>query len=236
MNTLLSKGNTNSKLAKNEKYGYDTSYILYLSPYKQNDKGKNVCPKASKGCISGCLFTAGLGVFSNVQKARIDKTNLLFSDRQTFLTMLWNELEKINKKAGKKLHTVPVRLNGTSDLDWIALFETIGKDPLSLENIIFYDYTKVGKRLEKYKASNYHLTFSRSESNENEAIDLLTKGHNVAVVFKKELPKTWNGFPVIDGDLNDLRFTDRRQVVVGLKAKGKARKDSTGFVVNYQPN
>lgn len=229
---LLSPGFTNAKLAKNEKLGFKDSFILYLSPFTKNSEGVNVCPHASAGCIALCLDTAGMGIFSNVQASRIGKTDYLLKNRAGFLTQLWGELERINKKAGKEFKRVPVRLNGTSDLDWCNLFKIIGKDLFSLESIQFYDYTKVVKRLQKYAGTNYHLTFSRSEINEAESIEALKAGHNVAVVFRDELPETWHGFPVVNGDESDLRFLDPRGVVVGLKAKGKARKAVSGFVVD----
>jgi hypothetical protein len=75
------------------------------------------------------------------------------------------------------------------------------------------------------------VTFSRSEINESEAIAVLHRGGHVAVVFN-ELPSEWNGFKVVDGDLSDDQMLDHiNAVVLGLKAKGKARKDISGFVV-----
>jgi hypothetical protein len=35
----------------------------------------------------------------------------------------------------------------------------------------------------------------------------------------------------VDGDANDLRFLDPAGSMVWLKAKGKARADTTGFVI-----
>lgn len=241
--TLLSKGSTNAKLAKNSQHGYEESYILYLSPYRQNSKGINVCPHASPSCASACLNTAGRGAFSNVQRSRQAKTEFFLADRAAFIQQLWKELSRINTKAIKKGIKIPVRLNGTSDLDFPKIFAAYGLPLSSFDSLIFYDYTKVYSRLEKYNNPllkdindsfklNYHLTFSRSEINEHEAIEALKNGFNVAVVFKGELPKLWNGFTVINGDESDLRFQDATNVVVGLKAKGKARKGSNGFVVN----
>lgn len=232
MKKLLSKGSTNSKLAKNENFGVSESYILYLAPFNQNSKGVNICPKASPLCAAACLFSAGRGAFSNVIKARTEKTEFLLSDRSNFLSLLWNELSVINRKAGKAFKRVPVRLNGTSDLDWPNLFRIINKDMFELENVIFYDYSKVSSRLKKYADKPYHITFSRSEVNEVESLQALKDGFNVAIVFRNELPDTWNGFKVVNGDESDLRFLDERNVVVGLKAKGKARKAVTGFVVD----
>jgi hypothetical protein len=75
------------------------------------------------------------------------------------------------------------------------------------------------------------LTFSRSETNEALAVDVLRNGGNVAVVFAGVLPSAWQGYNVVNGDESDLRFLDKKNVVVGLRAKGDAKKDTTGFVV-----
>ena len=130
-----------------------------------------------------------------------------------------------------------VRLNGTSDLPWEKVFP-MGDFP----QVKFYDYTKNPVRMEKFTQgkmpANYHLTFSRSEENEKEALAILPTGGNVAAVFAvkkgQDLPKTWKGFEIIDGDLDDVRFTDPTGVIVGLRAKGDALKDKTGFVINHE--
>jgi hypothetical protein len=64
-----------------------------------------------------------------------------------------------------------------------------------------------------------------------EALKVLEGGGNVAAVFSCQLPDSWHGYTVINGDLSDLRFLDRRGCVVGLKAKGAAKRDTSGFVV-----
>lgn len=219
---LLSKGTSNTKIAKNS----IESYIMHLSPYKQNSFGKNVCGHASLGCATACLNTAGRGAFSNVQNARVKKTDLFLSDTNSFLSMLYADLQRANKR------NVAMRLNGTSDLDFIGLLQVkLGVNILNeLTNIQFYDYTKNLKRAMKYLGTSYHLTFSRSEDNEHECLHYLSAGGNVAVVFK-QLPETWNGYEVIDGDENDMRYTDKSGVVIGLVAKGKAKKDTSGFVI-----
>lgn len=181
---LLSKGTTNAKTIKNVL----PTYILYLSPFKDNSKGISVCPNASPGCISSCLFTAGMGIFSNVQKARRNKTDFYLSDRTNFCFQLWSELEKINSKGIK----TAIRLNGTSDLDFHAIVKNrIGKDLFDLRNLVFYDYTKVIGKALKYNGTKYRVTFSRSELNESECIKALTSGINVSIVFnhKKPMPK-----------------------------------------------
>lgn len=225
--SLLSKGETNAKLSKNAEFGYD-SYILYLAPYTQNSKGVNLCPHASEQCAAACLFTAGRGAFSNVANARLNKTEYYLHDRILFIDQLLRELNKINSKPGRHC----VRLNGTSDIDFMKVIKASGfGDPLEMfQNITFYDYTKSIQRIRKYAGTRYHLTFSRSENNELECLQALSLGANVAAVFD-ELPAAYYGRPVVDGDLSDLRFMDQPGVVVGLKAKGKARKGSTGFVI-----
>lgn len=231
MKTLLSKGTTNAKTAKN----ILETHILYLSPYNQNSKGINICPKASEGCIMGCLFTAGRGAFNSIQQARKNRTELYLSNRQLFCKMLANELTALNKKAQKQGAKIAIRLNGTSDLDLIAIInKNVGIDVLNdFPNLEFYDYTKVLGKVEKYAGTRYKLTFSRAENNEAEVLQALTYGVPVSVVFhhKNELPQTYLGTIVIDGDKADDLMLDSGAVILGLKAKGKAKKDKTGFVV-----
>jgi len=217
-----------AKTKKGEKYNYLTG-ILYLAPAKIS--GWEVCPSRSEGCTSACLFTAGRGVYQNVKDARIRKTNLLFKNRSEFLDMLRHDIALLVKKAKSKGMIPCVRLNGTSDLGW----EGIAKDIMNeFSDVQFYDYTKVLNRMIRYcdgkMPHNYHLTFSRSESNWEDCVKVLKKGGNVACVFNT-LPNVYEGHRVIDGDLSDLRFNDDNNVIVGLKAKGKARKDQSGFVI-----
>jgi hypothetical protein len=102
-------------------------------------------------------------------------------------------------------------------------------------SVQFYDYTKSPDRMTAFLAGemprNYHLTFSRSESNGNIAEAFLASGGNVAMVFRKSLPQSFKGFDVVDGDDTDLRFLDGKGKIVGLKEKGLAKKDETGFVL-----
>ena len=218
----------NYKTTKGEKLGVLTG-ILYLAPAKIS--GYEVCPRRSVGCTDACLYTAGMGAFSNVQQARINKTKAFFENRDTFLSQLRADIKALVKKAKKLSMTPAIRLNGTSDIEWtrLGLME-------EFPEIQFYDYTKVLNRLEKERPTNYHITFSKNESNDAECMSALKLGANVAVVFNTkrgaQLPENWNGYPVVDGDDTDLRFMDPKGgYVIGLRAKGKARKDVSGFVV-----
>lgn len=224
-------GIANTKTMKGEKLGFRT-YIMHLAPSTLS--GYQVCPMASPGCASACLNLSGMGRFSNVQKARIAKTKLFFEDRGLFMFKLLKEIRAAIRSSQKAGLTPVFRLNGTSDIRWETI--SVFADGFWHNNIMdafpsvqFYDYTKIPNRRDI--PANYHLTFSRSEMNELEALQVLSSGKmNVAVVFD-ELPVKWAGVKVVDGTETDLRFLDDRAVVVGLKANGKAKKDATGFTV-----
>ena len=228
---LLSKGSTNAKTAKNSL----KTFILYLAPHKQNAKNVNICPMASKGCIKSCLYTAGRGKFSNVQNARINKTNFYIYDKELFILKLAGEIIKETNKAKKNNEKIAFRLNGTSDIDFVYLLQKYAElDIESLkENAVFYDYTKILGKLRKYKNhSNYHLTFSRAEDNNSVALSALNDGANVSIVFRNGLPRFWRGYKVIDGDTSDILMVYNKNVILGLQAKGDGKKDKSGFVVD----
>jgi hypothetical protein len=240
---LLTTGNP--KILKGEKLGYLTN-ILHLAPSTLS--GHNVCPMSTAGCAFACLNTAGRGgIFKKgentnvIQKARIRKTDWYFSERDAFMTQLAKEITNAIALA-KKHDLIPVfRLNGTSDLRWEnvpvtvkrskTVSETFPNIMTAFPDIIFYDYSKLPNR--KNLPANYTLTFSRADGNEHHVATALAHGMNIAVVFRtNKLPATYLDLPVIDGDESDLRFLDAKGVIVGLKAKGKAKKDTSGFVVD----
>lgn len=232
MSKLLNAGNAKTK--KGEKLGYIT-YGIHLAPH--NVSGFNVCSKASAGCSAACLNTAGRGAMKNVQAARIAKTQFFFNDRKAFMEKLWKEIEAAVKSAKRKNLKPCFRLNLTSDLPWEKIKHNGQTVFEAFPQLQFYDYTKHADRMSAFLAgdlpSNYHLTFSRSEEKDNQALSdaFLNSGGTVAAVFRNSLPKTWKGFQVIDGDDTDLRFLDSKNTVVGLVEKGLAKKDETGFVI-----
>jgi len=222
-------GIANTKTMKGEKYGYQT-YIMHLAPSTLS--GYQVCPMASPGCASACLNLSGMGRFSNVQAARIAKTKWFFEDRQAFMAQLVKEVEAAIRKSTRLGFTPAFRLNGTSDIRWEQY--AVVRNGVEYRNIMeafpttqFYDYTKLTNR--NFVPSNYHLTFSRSETNYMETVRMMAQ-MNVAVVFD-EIPDKYMGITVVDGTDSDLRFLDPSFVIVGLKANGKAKKDQTGFTV-----
>jgi hypothetical protein len=227
---LLSIGNP--KILKGMKQGFMT-YILHLAP--ADVSGYNTCPKATAGCKAACLNTAGRGgMFKRgestnvIQEARKRKTRFFFEDRENFLATLKDDIRKAIRQSEKK-GLIPVfRLNGTSDISW-EKYGVIQEFP----NVQFYDYTKIlGRKVNGL--ANYHLTFSAADGNDLDVLRAIKEGYNIATVFgiKKTLPmpETYNGVSVFNGDDSDLRFLDPKGVVVGLYAKGKAKKDTSGFV------
>lgn len=226
---LLTTGN--QKTLKGEKKGYMT-YILHLAPAEVAGVG-NMCPMSTLGCREGCLNLSGHGGMLHkdtgtnaVQEARKRKTRFFAQDKAGFIAQLKLDIAKAVRQAERKGMIPVFRLNGTSDLSW-EKYDVIQSFP----DVQFYDYTKIPNRKVGH-LPNYHLTFSRAEDNELNVRRAIANGMNVAVVFRKQLPEQWRGLPVVNGDESDLRFLDADNVIVGLKAKGKARKDTSGFVVD----
>lgn len=212
--------------------------VMYLAPHKLS--GFNTCAMAHIAkCIDPCLNTSGRGQFNSVQQARINKTLRFFQDREKFMKDLYKDIMRFVKWCKKRKVKPAVRLNGTSDIRWESVLFPDGKNIFQhFPDVQFYDYTKISNR--KVKAiKNYHLTWSYSEADKKYAAkynEALSSGMNVAVVFrdKDTIPKKFMGQPVIDGDKDDLRFLDPKGVVVSLYAKGKAKKDKSGFVIDVK--
>lgn len=228
----------NPKIQKGSKFGY-LSYILHLAPADLG--GYEVCPKRTAGCTAACLNTAGRGgmfrkgeTTNVIQRARIRKTRMFFEQRDAFMQNLYADIERGIRQAGRLGLTPVFRLNGTSDLAWekfrVGKFRNIFE---AFPHVQFYDYTKILNRNVKHIA-NYHLTFSAADGNDTDVAGALAQGMNVAVVFDR-VPLHYNGFPVHDADEHDLRFLDPKGSIAGLKAKGKAKKDTTGFVRKIIP-
>ena len=229
----------NPKIQKGTKLGY-LSFILHLAP--SDLSGKNTCPKATAGCAAACLNTAGRGgMFKKgentnmIQKARIRKTVEFFFDRDQFMLDLAYDIQKAVAFAKKQGLTPVIRLNGTSDLAWekyeVPVFCT--KNIFELfPDVQFYDYTKVlGRKVADIK--NYHLTFSKADGNDADVAKAIEQGYNIAAVFD-EMPAEYMGLPVINADETDLRFLDPKGCIAGLKAKGRAKKDYSGFVIRLK--
>jgi hypothetical protein len=214
-----------AKTTKGSKRGYLTG-ILYLAPAKEADGVHDLCPMATPECRATCLYGAGMaGVFPSIKAARIAKTLAYLENPKTFVATLAEDIRKLQIEAKQRRMVPAVRINGTSDLPKLA--HELAK---LFPDMQFYDYTKIPLPWKRTR-SNYHLTFSYSGDNLAACVAAVRRGINVAVVFQGALPETWNGRPVINGDLSDLRFLDPQGVIVGLKAKGAARKAQAGGFV-----
>lgn len=232
---------TNAKTSKNTKFGYLTG-ILYLTPADKS--GVNLCPMAElAGCKKPCLDTAGRGVFSNVQQARLNRTKLFLNDRPAFFAYLIKDIKALVKKADKLGIKAAVRLNGTSDIQWEKIKIVYQFDQYStpktvtifdiFPNVQFYDYTKIPNR--DNLPANYDLTFSYSGKKDFQKYNerAINNGVRIAAVFDKpeNIPVTFHKRKVFDGDKHDLTFLNPKNAILGLYAKGKARKDTSGFVI-----
>ena len=222
----------NPKIQKGTKMGY-LSFILHLAPADLS--GKETCPKRTAGCTAACLNSAGRGgMFKRgentnmIQKARIRKTQYFFNNRADFMLDLVADIRKAIKFADKQGLTPVFRLNGTSDLSWEKYDAIPGQNIFEMfPNVQFYDYTKVlGRKTKMYP--NYHLTFSKADGNDSDVAEALMQGMSVVAVYD-QIPE---GVP--SADETDLRFLDPKGIMLGLKAKGKAKKDYSGFVIRLK--
>lgn len=245
---LLTPGNP--KTEKGRGAGYWT-FILHLAPASLS--GFNVCPMATAGCKAACLNTAGhggimaghgiltaadvaAGIVNSIQKARIRKTKAFFAARHEFMRVLVADIVKAIKLARRNGFTPVFRLNGTSDIRWEAVRDANGRNVFEhFPTVQFYDYTKLANR--RGLPSNYALTFSLADGNEDSARVALANGMNVAAVFadkarvSRAITEGFMGAPVANGDETDLRFLDPANHVIALYAKGNAKRDQSGFVV-----
>lgn len=255
---LLTVGNP--KTLKGMDQGYMTYLLHLapadLSGYETCPKRTAGCTSACLNTAGrGGMFRKGEST-NVIQEARKRKTRLFFENRDAFMALLVADIERAIRQCARmaerdnalartdpsiepKKTLVPVfRLNGTSDLSWekypvVRGGIEYGNIFLAFPEVQFYDYTKViGRKVNGI--SNYHLTFSAADGNDSDVARAINSGMNVAVVFgvpkSQPLPVAYAGRSVFNGDDSDLRFLDPRGVVVGLYAKGKAKKDTSGFV------
>ena len=227
---LLGDPESNLKLHKTGYSASKLSVVYGLSLMPADASGVDACLWRSPECTAVCvLVTAGKSSLPSVRKARTVKTLFLRENPGAFVLVLADEVRRAATKHGE----VAVRLNVASDLRW----ERIAPDLFNLPHVTFYDYTKAPAGQRDQLGGKYHLTFSVSEkrASEGEALRWLEDGGNAAVVFSTKkgqpLPETWNGYPVLDGDITDARHEDLPSSVVGLRAKGSGRKLAVGGFV-----
>lgn len=222
--SFLGSVSATTKHQKSIKYN-ELTYTLYLSPAKSS--GYEVCPKRNKECTLLCLNESEMNAMNmqndKINRSRIKKTKLFFEHREFFMRWMIDEIYSAKEKADRLGYKFSVRLNNTSDISPESFYIREGNKTKNILQLFpktkFYDYTKVYNRtklLQKYK--NYDLTFSFSGYNIDECLKALENKVRVAVVFKKVPDKFW-GKKVIDGDAYDMRYYDKKNVIVGLKYK-----------------
>ncbi len=234
---LFSRPASNVKMKKSLGEGVYT-LGLFLSPHEWTGY-TNLCVGATAGCAAVCLTTSGGGRYFGVQVGKMRKTYQYLFRHEEFMAQLVKEIEFGIAHAGRMGYELAVRLNGTTDIDWSqeryqgqTLFEIF-------PDVNFYDYTK---RWNVIRASrdipNWFVIWSRAETPVNQKLAgrALAEGLGISVVFDGALPAgnwTWNGVPVVDGDKHDaIHLYGGGSRVFALKAKGEARKDTSGFVVS----
>jgi hypothetical protein len=230
--TLLTV-DTNAKTVKGQKYGFLTG-ILYMAP--SDLSGQQLCPMAKLAqCEAACLNTAGRGAMGSVQRARLNKARFFIREREAFMAILVKDIERLVRRAARLGMTPLVRLNGTSDVRWESIRMADGRTIFeAFPGVQFYDYTKIANRRDI--PANYDLTFSWSgvSAFAEYAQRAIGNGMRVAVVFRDRgsIPAAFMGMRTVDGDDSDIRHMDPQGVVVALYAKGKAKRDASGFVVD----
>ena len=229
---------SNAKTIKGEKYGIKTA-ILYLVP--ADGSGVNLCAMAEKAlCKNPCLFTAGRGAMSNVMLSRLRKTLYFSQHREAFMMQLHSEIASLQRRAKRDGFKLVVRLNGTSDIRWESIPVASKRNIFeAFPRVQFYDYTKIPNR--RGIPRNYDLTFSYSGAPQYAQFvqRAIANGERIAVVFRNRAMvesmlangESFMGLPVVDGDDSDIRHRDPKGAMVALYAKGKAKRDTSGFVV-----
>jgi hypothetical protein len=226
LTTLLS--HANHKQAKGTGF---LSVGLTLTPRATGRAGRSLCSFATPGCAAACFADSARLAWPKNKRVAVARTRLLAQHPDLFFMLLAKDLASQNARAQRLGVRLVCRLNVVSDVPFEREFPALFT---RFPDVQFMDYTKdVQRVLNPTRPDNYHLTFSRSERNETDCLRALKAGGNVATVFRRPpFPREFWGYPVIDGDANDLRFLDHSPCIVGLKAKGKARRDRTGFVIH----
>lgn len=241
---LLAHERTNAKLRKGKKLGGYLTYGLSMAPAKVS--GHQVCSSSSPGCRAACIFTSGNGGYPNVSKCRIARTLAWFQHRENFKDHIMWEIGLAKKLANRQDKELCIRLNVFSDIMYEREFaDLFSKHP----DVQVYDYTKHFLRMMRFTRGelppNLYLTFSRSENNWDKCVQVLEAGRNVSVPFtinkvmhpeiNVPLPEFYEGWPVANGEENDLRFLDPQGHIMGIKTKGMGFWDKSGFVVDMMP-
>ena len=223
-NTPLVNVNSSTKIEKGEKLNVFTA-ILYLKPADLVAM-KTICAAADLfGCKRGCLESSGQLGMKTADNAKIKRTICHLLEPVRFESELRREIVRHYNKHGDKL---AVRLNGTSDINFNTLIE-------SLPTVQFYDYTKILHRVKSNGLANYDLTFSGS-ANSDKALEITARaiklGHRTVLAVNTaetkgeyKLPERIGLIPLLNMDDTDVRFKDKRDSIGVLKRKGSNKTE-----------
>lgn len=223
--SYIGQVNNGSKHMKAYKYN-ELVYTIYFAPAKSS--GYEACPGRTPECTAACLNMSGhnrMDIHDNtINNSRAKKTKLFFEHRDFTVRWIIEEIKAAKKKAEIEGRRFSVRLNNTSDISPEEFYIMEGEEKKNLLQlfpvVLFYDYTKVASRIELLKKyPNYDLTYSFNGYNEDLCKGMLRRNVRVAVVFNGVLPDKLWGVPVVDGDLYDMRYKDKPNVICGLHYK-----------------
>lgn len=185
----------------------------------------DACIGATDACRLACVGSrTGQGRLPSSAIARIGRTIALHVDPVTFWARYDREVEREQRRAERKGYRLAMRCNVASDHAHVA-----ARSAATHPDVAHYDYTAIAANVRRVDGVRRVYSLKDGAQRRMLAKRMLADGHGVAVVFaasarrKEALPTTWNGAPVIDGDLHDLWFLQAPAsgpFVVGLRVKG----------------
>ncbi|QDP48062.1 MAG: hypothetical protein Unbinned5179contig1001_18 [Prokaryotic dsDNA virus sp.] len=202
------------------------------SAYVQGDW--NACRGATPACVFGCVGSqTGQGRLSSSEIARVGRTLAMLANLDVFLTLLNREIERLWMSAARKGALLAFRANVAQDCAELAGYLAQRHS----STVDFYDYTAITSNMRR--DDFVRRVYSRKDGRTALTLKMLAQGHGVCVVFdvpdkardedgnKLPLPATWEGYDVIDGDIDDLWFTrapKKGPFVVGLRVKATTQE------------
>ena len=176
------------------------------------------CPRSTTGCTFGCTASKSANaILERSQLARLARTVVTLERPDVALTLTAAALDKL------------VAAHGTDDSRWrVNIADDIRWEivaPALLDNAPkAYAYTKWAPA-DRPAIAGLSVVYSASERwTREDIVETCAASERVAVVFncrKGNLPTTWGGVPVVDGDKTDDLFAHPAGVIVGLAVKGR---------------
>lgn len=238
--SLLSEETHKSALARD---GY-SQRIVHLLPARESimyarrfgircDNWENLCRGSTRGCRAVCLTDSGRLGLSVSQRAAFVRSYLWQSHRSVFLERFDAEITAFVRKCKDQ---PVIRLYGTHDGDILVdAPDVVSAHP----DVMFSDYTKLDIPTGKVADNVYRCKSATEHTTREQFLDYAVRGLNHAVAMDvargEPLPLFHEGIPVVDGDIDDLRFLDPAGVIVGLRFKQpsmivKRGRDHHGFI------